>query len=335
MQLFWTAGSGQEAELDDAKARHVDVSAIPVIDVAALSQGGKAERAVGLEMLCAAEGIGFFYIRNCAIPQTLIAQVFDISRQFFSALPAEKARVAVNAGHRGFIRVGEAKMSDKAQPDLKESFIWGLDAPGPDGIPPNQWPDFLPGMRKVLTDFFAVGNAVGWQLLRAVAAALDLDPESFVRTIDRPISRGSIIYYPEQPDGPEPERFGVSSHTDYGCLTLLYQDDAGGLQVQGRSGEWLAAPPIAGTFVVNVGDLLARWSNDQFRSTPHRVINRSGRTGYSTALFVDPNRDTMITPVTRPGEEPRYPPVTCGEYLRSRLDAAFDYRKRAAEQAPA
>lgn len=93
-------------------------------------------------------------------------------------------------------------MSDKAQPDLKESFIWGLDAPGPDGIPPNQWPDFLPGMRKVLTDFFAAGNAVGWQLLRAVAAALDLDPQSFVRTIDRPISRGSIIYYPEQPAGP-------------------------------------------------------------------------------------------------------------------------------------
>lgn len=86
---------------------------------------------------------------------------------------------------------------------------------------------------------------------------------------------------------------------------------------------------------MNVGDLLARWSNDQFRSTPHRVINRSGRTRYSTALFVDPNRDTMITPVIRTGEEPRYPPVTCGEYLRSRLDAAFDYRKRAAERAPA
>lgn len=148
MQLFWTAGSGQEAELDNANARHVDVSAIPVIDVAALRQGGKAELAVGLEMLHAAEGIGFFYIRNCAIPQTLIAQVFDISRQFFSASPAEKARVAVNAGHRGFIRVGEAKMSDKAQPDLKESFIWGLDVPGPDGIPPINGRTSCPGCAR-------------------------------------------------------------------------------------------------------------------------------------------------------------------------------------------
>lgn len=321
--------------MDNASARSVDVSAIPVIDVTALTESGAAQQAIGLKMLHAAEGIGFFYIGNCAIPQALIAQVFDMSHRFFASSQEEKARVAVNAGHRGFIRVGEAKMSDKAQPDLKESFIWGLDTPGPDGIPPNQWPDFVPEMRKVLTDFFSAGNAVGWLLLRAVAVALDLNPESFVRTIDRPISRGSIIYYPEQPVGPQPERFGVSSHTDYGCLTLLYQDDAGGLQVQGRSGEWLAASPIASTFVVNVGDLLARWSNDRFRSTPHRVINRSGRARYSTALFIDPNRDTIIAPVTRPGEEPRYPPVTCGAYLRSRLDAAFDYRKRAMEHGPA
>ncbi len=334
MQLCGCVADVQEAELDNADARHVDVSAIPVIDVAGLAQGGAAHRAIGVEMLRAAEGIGFFYVQNCDIPATLIAQVFDTSHRFFAAAPAEKARVAVNAGHRGFIRVGEAKMTETAQPDLKESFIWGLDSPGPDGIPPNQWPDFLPGMREVLTDFFSAGNAVGWSLLRAVATALDVDPESFVRTIDRPISRGSIIYYPAQPPDPRAERFGVSSHTDYGCLTLLYQDDAGGLQVQDRSGEWLAAPPIAGSFVVNVGDLLARWSNDRFRSTPHRVINRSGRARYSTALFVDPNRDTLIAPVTRPGEAAHYPPVTCGAYLRSRLDAAFDYRKRAAAPSP-
>jgi isopenicillin N synthase-like dioxygenase len=123
------------------------------------------------------------------------------------------------------------------------------------------------------------------------------------------------------------DQFGVSSHTDYGCLTLLYQDDTGGLQVQGSAGAWLTAHPIHGSFVVNVGDLLARWSNDRFRSTPHRVVNRSGRARYSTGLFVDPNRDTLITPVVRPGEAARYEPVTCGDYLRSRLDAAFAYRK--------
>jgi isopenicillin N synthase-like dioxygenase len=320
----------REAALDRAEARHVDVSTIPVIDIADIARDSRSERAIGAEMLSAAEGIGFFYIRNTAVPQTLIDRVLDISRRFFAAAPDAKASVTVNAGHRGFIRVGEAKMTENAQPDLKESFIWGLDTPGEDGIPPNRWPDFLPELRNVLTTFFTVGNAVGWSLLRAVATALDISPDSFVRTTDRPISRGSIIYYPEQP--PSGDRFGVSSHTDYGCLTLLYQDDTGGLQVQDRHGEWLAAPPIEGSFVVNVGDLLARWSNDRFRSTPHRVINRSGRARYSTALFVDPNRDTLIVPVTRPGEDAHYPSTTCENYLRSRLDAAFDYRKRATAQ---
>jgi isopenicillin N synthase-like dioxygenase len=127
----------------------------------------------------AAEGIGFFYIRNTTVPQALIDRVLDISRRFFAAAPDAKASVTVNAGHRGFIRVGEAKMTENAQPDLKESFIWGLDTPGEDGIPPNRWPDFLPEMRSVLTTFFTVGNAVGWSLLRAVATALDISPDGF------------------------------------------------------------------------------------------------------------------------------------------------------------
>ena len=284
--------------MDRAEARHVDVSTIPVIDIADIARDSRSERAIGAEMLSAAEGIGFFYIRNTAVPQALIDRVLDISRRFFAAAPDAKASVTVNAGHRGFIRVGEAKMTENAQPDLKESFIWGLDTLGEDGIPPNRWPDFLPELRNVLTTFFTVGNAVGWSLLRAVATALDISPDSFVRTTDRPISRGSIIYYPEQP--PSGDRFGVSSHTDYGCLTLLYQDDTGGLQVQDRHGEWLAAPPIEGSFVVNVGDLLARWSNDRFRSTPHRVINRSGR----RALFHGPVRRSQSRHLDRPGNPP-------------------------------
>jgi len=134
----------REAALDRAEARHVDVSTIPVIDIADIARDSRSERAIGAEMLSAAEGIGFFYIRNTAVPQTLIDRVLDISRRFFAAAPDAKASVTVNAGHRGFIRVGEAKMTENAQPDLKESFIWGLYTLGEDGIPPNRWPDFLP-----------------------------------------------------------------------------------------------------------------------------------------------------------------------------------------------
>jgi isopenicillin N synthase-like dioxygenase len=151
-----------------------------------------------------------------------------------------------------------------------------------------------------------------------------------VRSIARPTSRGSIIYYPPQPPDAADDQFGVSPHTDWGCLTLLYQDQTGGLEVQGRDGTWVTAHPIRGTFVVNVGDLLARWTNDRFKSTPHRVVNRSGRARYSCAVFVDPDRDTLIDPVVRPGEAARYEPVTCGAYVQSRFDAAFAYRQKAA-----
>jgi isopenicillin N synthase-like dioxygenase len=319
----------QEVLVQYAEAERIDVASIPVIDLTGISDGDPAMPAIGRQMLAAAEGIGFFYIRNHGIPASLIDAVFAVSARFFAETPARKQEVAVTAGHRGFIQVGEAKMASRAKPDLKESFIWGLDQPGPDGIPPNRWPDFLPDMRGVLTDFFATGNNVGWSLLRAFAAGLNIDPDSFVRTVDRPISRGSILYYPPQPPDMGADQFGVSSHTDYGCLTLLYQDSTGGLQVQGSEGTWLTAHPIEGTFVVNVGDLLARWTNDRFRSTPHRVVNRSGRARYSTALFIDPNADTLIEPVLREGDVARYAPVTCAEYLRSRLNASFAYRQQA------
>lgn len=306
----------------------IDASSIPVIDVAGLEHGQIPVQSIGQQMLLAAERIGFFYIRNFAIPPDLIAQVFQVSQRFFAASVEQKQAVAVNTGHRGFIRMGEAKMEGSTKPDLKESFIWGHDEPGSDGIPPNRWPDFLPEMRPALMDFLTAGNDLGWWLLRSFAAAIDIPQDSFVRSIDRPISRGSIIYYPPQPPELGEDQFGVSAHTDYGCLTLLYQDGSGGLQVQGQRGGWLTAHPIPDTFVVNVGDLLARWTNDRFRSTPHRVVNRSGRARYSTAVFVDPNSDTLIQPVLRPGDTAYYDPVTCGDYYKSRLDAAFSYRKK-------
>ncbi len=297
---------------------------IPVIDIAPLATG--ATRAVGLQMLEAAEATGFFYIAGHGVAQALIDEVFAVSARFFAAPQAQKDRLAVNPWHRGFIRAGEAKMYATSRPDLKESFIWGLDtAPDDFGTPPNQWPDFLPEMRPLLIRYFTEVNEIGWRLLRAFAAALDLPDDVFVRSIAHPTSRGSLIFYPPQPPDLEQDQFGVAPHTDWGCLTLLYQDQTGGLEVRGTEG-WVSATPIAGTYVVNVGDLLARWTNDRFRSTPHRVVNRSGRQRLSCAVFVDPDRDTLIAPVVG---VPKYEPVTCGGYVQSRFDAAFAYRQKA------
>ena len=318
-------------------ARSIDPDTIPVIDLTGLAGNDPAATArVGADMLRAAEATGFFYVRHHGVPQAMIDTVFGLSRAFFSAAPAAKRAVSVNPWHRGFIQAGEAKMYAGSRPDLKESFIWGLDsahgqtAPDAFGTPPNQWPEFLPAMRPAFVDYFAAVNDVGWQLLRAFAVSLDLPPDRFLHSIARPTSRGSIIYYPSQPAEMGEDQFGVSPHTDWGCLTLLYQDQSGGLEVRGRDGAWVAATPIAGTYVVNVGDLLARWTNDRFRSTPHRVVNRSGGARYSCAVFVDPDRDTLISPVTAPGEAAKFEDVTCGAYVQARFDAAFAYRQKAA-----
>ncbi|MGH7004219.1 MAG: 2OG-Fe(II) oxygenase family protein, partial [Alphaproteobacteria bacterium] len=134
------------------------------------------------------------------------------------------------------------------------------------------------------------------------------------------------------------DQFGVSAHTDYGCITFVCQDDSGGLQVRNRAGEWIAAPPIPGTLVVNIGDLLARWTNDLFRSTPHRVVNTSGRARYSLAVFYDPDFDAevkVIDSCLAPGAAPRYAPTTCGAHVLSKFDAAFAYRKESAAPARA
>ncbi|VTL99196.1 oxidoreductase [Pseudomonas aeruginosa] len=139
-----------------------------------------------------------------------------------------------------------------------------------------------------------------------------------------------LIHYPPAADRQSADQPGAGAHTDYGCVTLLYQDAAGGLQVQNRQGEWIDAPPIDGTFVVNIGDMMARWSNDRYRSTPHRVLSPRGVDRYSMPFFAEPHRDTEIRCL--PGcfdadNPPRYPPTTCGEWLTSRFAQTYAYRR--------
>jgi isopenicillin N synthase-like dioxygenase len=320
-----------------ASAASSDASSIPVIDMAPLrGSDDRATVAVAQSLLAAARHVGFFYVRNHTVPQSLIEQVYALSHRFF-ALPIEqKQRVRINALHRGFLAVGAARMYKEARVDLKESFIWGpeLDLDDPDvaaGRPlmgPNQWPDAPPEMAATLLAYMDAVMECGRSLLRGFAVGLGLDPDFFRDRFAKPLTRCSLIYYPPQPPESGREQFGVAPHTDYGGLTLLNQDDTGGLQVCTRTGEWVTAPPIAGSFVVNIGDLMARWTNDRFVSTPHRVVNSSGRARYSTGVFFDPAFDTVIDPrELRPNGPPLYPPVTCGDYIVSRLDKAFSYRR--------
>ena len=320
-------------------ARTLDARDIPVIAVGALRAGEPAALCdVAARMLAAAEHLGFFYVTDHGIATSVLARAESEARAFFALPTEQKLAVAVNHRHRGFLRMGEATMHGARQPDLKESFVWGLEIDAADaGITPenpflgeNNWPLNRPGFRSALRDLFDAMSAVGIDLLRAFAVSVGIDERIFVRQFERPVSRGSVIYYPPRQRGMEEGRFGVSPHTDFGCLTVLYQDPVGGLEVRNREGEWVTATPIDGTFVVNVGDLLARWTNDRFVSTEHRVVNRSGCERLSMGVFVDPDFETVIDPavVCRDGESPRHPPVRAGDYVLERYAGAFAYRQQ-------
>jgi isopenicillin N synthase-like dioxygenase len=178
--------------------------------------------------------------------------------------------------------------------------------------------------------------ACGADLMRAVAVSLELDVDFFVSRYRKPLQRTQIVYYPPQPADLGEDQFGVAPHSDFGCITLLWQDTNGGLEVLERSTQrWIPAPPIPGTLVINVADLLARWTNDRYASTPHRVINRSGRERLSIATFHDPDYKAVVDPrdLGTPEADCRYDPILAGEHIVGRIERSFGYRKRLATTA--
>ena len=322
--------------MGSSTSKSIATDDVPVIDIGPLHDGTDPE-AVARRLGWAATEIGFIYVRNHGISSHLVDRARGAALQFFGLPLEKKLEVSTNAYHHGYLRPGQTKMYDDARVDLKESFNWGYELSDAElaevgGNPllgPNRWPDVLPGLRQAVYPYFEVAQACALDILRAFAIALGLPPHSFVEHSDRPISRGSLQYYPSPPVEVGEEQFGVAPHSDFGVLTVLCQDAVGGLEIQDLDGQWLAVPPIDGTLVINVGDLLERWTNGHFRSTPHRVINKSGRVRLSLVLAYDPNFETLVDPriVCQEGEAPRYEPISCGEYLVWRFRKAFSYRQ--------
>ncbi len=323
--------------MDYAVVKDIDIGDIPVVDIAVLHGARDADiDAVGQQLRQAAETVGFFYIRNHGIPDDLIERTFAVANKFFASPIERKREATITPHHRGFLEIGGSTMEGQAHADRKESFVWGRDValddpdifPGDTLTAPNNWPAFLPEMRDILNAYLSAANRCGAKMLKALAASLGIEHDYFIRSFDRPISRGALVHYPPQAPDLGADHFGVSPHTDFGCMTLLCQDMTGGLRVQSRRGEWLTAHPIEGTLVVNVGDLLARWTNDRFQSTRHAVVNTSGAERLSIPVAVDPNWETAIEPVTLAGENAHYPSVRCGDYIVGRFDKSFAYRKQ-------
>ncbi|MDX2201688.1 MAG: 2-oxoglutarate and iron-dependent oxygenase domain-containing protein [Hyphomicrobiaceae bacterium] len=313
-----------------------DNSIIPLVDIGALHEGGlEAKAAVARAIGEACRGLGFFYVVGHRVSEALVAQAFDMSRRFFALPEAEKERISIahSPHNRGYIGFGGETLDPGKPADLKEAFNVGLelDAADPEvlaGKPfrgVNLWPG-LAGFREVMLAYYDALWKLGRLMHQAFSIDLGLPLGYFDDKLDRPMAILRLLHYPAMPERLAMGQYGAGEHTDYGNITLLATDDVGGLEIRTRSGRWLAAPPMQGAFVCNIGDCLMRWSNDIYCSTPHRVVNRYGRERYSIAYFLDPNPDAVVGSLPIGAAQraaPKYAPILAADFLRARLTPTY------------
>ena len=316
---------------------------IPVLDISSVrnSEAARNELAAVLDRML--REVGFAYIRGHSVPETWIAALRGQSLAFHALPLDEKLKLKLDRNFRGYIPINTSTIKTSSvatvtKPNQSESLMLmhevGADDPralaGEPLQGPNQWPDpaRLPDFRKIAETYLAEMTALGMVMLDLIARALGVDHAALARHFKRPTTFLRLLHYPPQPV--EDGLFGSAPHTDYGFITLLAQDDVGGLEVKNKAGDWIAAPPIPGTFVMNAGDILSRWSNGRFASTPHRVINRTGRERFSQPFFFDPDMDSDITPFAAcvpKGEAPKFETVSWRDYLMERIDKNYQSRK--------
>ena len=312
-------------------AVRVSAAALPIIDIAGLASDRAADRrAVAAALRAACLDKGFFYIRNHGISEPLVDAVFKEAAAFFALPASEKAAVdkAKSKANRGYEPLQGQTLEAGAPPDLKEGFYigpeHGTDDPrvvaGKFNHGPNLWPARPPRFRPTMEAYFTAMLALGHRLMRGLALSLDLPEDHFAAFTTDPMATLRLLHYPPQPAKGDPAQKGAGAHTDFGGLTLLRQDDVGGLQVWDQeTGGWIHADPVPATFVVNLGDMIARWTNDRYRSTLHRVVNASGRERYSVPFFYVGNYDHTVACIPTclaADERPKYAPTTVEAHLR-------------------
>lgn len=321
------------------------LSTVPVIDFAPFRRGDAGDRrcvARAIDEAC--RGIGFLVITGHGVPAALTAQVDDVSRRFFDLPLAAKLAVRRPAPDvtRGYIAVeGEsvARSRGEAAPgDLNESFMIGPvdipDAPyyrssaAGKHFAPNLWPAEPPELQAIYTAYYQAMATLARELMQGFALALELPESFFDDKIDRHISRLRVRNYPSQRQAPQAGQLRAGAHSDYGSLTILKAEDRpGGLQVCNHRGDWVDVPIVPDCFIVNIGDLMAQWTNDHWVSTLHRVVNPPAERAadsrrQSLVFFHNPNYDAPVAclPSCRGADRPpNYSPTTSGEYLRSRF----------------
>jgi isopenicillin N synthase-like dioxygenase len=289
--------------------RESDFSHVPIIDVSDLVTGGNSREAVAESLGKACRESGFFYVVGHGVDAGLQNRLRELSQEFFAKDLETKLAIRMDLGGRawrGYFRVGDELTSGK--PDQKEGLYLGAELPAEDprvlaDTPlhgSNLFPAEPAGLRTTILEYLEALTSLGHRLMAGLALSLGLEESYFAdRLTGDPLILFRIFNYPPPAD---PTLWGVGEHTDYGLLTILLQDDVGGLEVKSRS-RWVPAPPVPGSFVYNIGDMLDRMTGGLYRSTPHRVRNLTSRNRLSFPFFFDPNFFARVQPIDLPGRD--------------------------------
>lgn len=320
------------------------MDAVPVIDLApSFTDDAAARRAVAAEIGRASETIGFLMVTGHGVSQDLIDEADGLSRAFFDLPFEEKTRISIGekSARRGYRAMGETNVAgslgEDRPHDLREQLVTGPE-PVPDDpyyarvdalryFPPNVWPERPAELKRAWHDYYAAMSGLATHIMRLFALALELPESFFDDKIDRHITQLVSVNYPATPKPPLPGQLRAGAHSDFGSVTLLATDGSpGGLQVKMPDGAWHDIMPVKGAYIVNLGDLMAQWTNDRWRSTLHRVVNppadARGSRRHSMVFFHQPNFDALIECLPtclEPGERPKYAPVTSGAHLHAQL----------------
>jgi isopenicillin N synthase-like dioxygenase len=314
------------------------MTSLPIIDFEPFRTGDDNEKLqVAKQVDLACKNFGFFMLSGHGLNQTMLDKTFRAAKTFFDLPVEQKEKISIDQSpvHRGWYRLGEEVLDQTENPqgDFKEGVKIGNEC-GPEhprvlaGTAlhgSNQWPN-IDGWQTTMEACYDACSTLSRQLMQAFAIGLNLDAEFFDKWLTEPMATLSPIYYPPQPPG----QLSAGAHTDFGCLTLLIQSKVAGLEVFSKPSGWIAVPVMEDHIVINIGDMMARWTNDCYPSTLHRVRNRSGLERQSLAFFFDPDPNADLSPL--PGclendQTPHYSQATCVEHLVEKINQSFDYRR--------
>ena len=304
---------------------HATITNIPIIDISPFFDGDLASKQeVARKFDYACEKIGFMIIVGHGVSEFLVSQASVVAQDFFALSHKEKMKVHMPGKGRGYFPLETESLATgtfgRATPgDLKESFNIGAN------LSQNLWPDCPIHMKSIWTDYFHVIMELCTHIMHIFAVALGLSERFFDNMIDKPKAVLRATNYPPLEKAPEPEQLPASPHTDYGTLTIISTSSETGLQVYTRSRQWIDVEPPPNSFIVNIGDLMMRWTNDKWISTLHRVItpplDQAGKRRQSLVFFHNPNPCTLIKCLDcccSPKNPPKYPPILAEEYLKAK-----------------